>query len=147
MESELSSLRENEAWELVKLPEGKHMVGSKWVYKIKTGADGSVQRYKARLVAQGFTQKYGTDFDETFCPVVRLESLRMLIAKSVQQDLHLHQLDVTTAFLNGTLSEEVYMEQPKGFVCQGKEEFICKLKKSIYGLKQAPCCWNSTLDT
>ena len=147
MESELSSLQESEAWDLVKLPEGNHTVGSKWVYKVKIGPDGSVQRYKARLVAQGFTQKYGTDFDETFSPVVRLESLRMLIAKSVQHDLQLHQLDVTTAFLNGTLKEEVYMEQPKGFVCQGKEELVCKLKKSLYGLKQAPRCWNSTLDS
>ena len=79
METEMTSLQENEVWDLVKLPAGRKTVGSKWVYKIKTGADGSVQRYKARLVAQGFTQKYGTDFDETFCPVVRQESLRFLM--------------------------------------------------------------------
>ena len=105
-----------------------------------------MQRYKARLVAQGFTQKYGTDFDETFCPVVRQESLRLLIALSVQYGLTLHQVDVTTAFLNGTL-EEVYMRQPVGFVSQGEEELVCKLKKSIYGLKQSPRCWNVALDT
>ena len=121
---------------------------------MKTGADGSVQKYKARLVAQGFTQKYGTDFDGTFCPVVRQKSLRLLMALSTQHGLTLHQVDVSTVFLNGTFEEEVYMQQPKGFlllllsfVCQRKEEFVCKLKKSIYGLKQSPCCWNSTLDT
>ena len=105
-----------------------------------------MQRYKARLVAQGFTQQYGTDFDETFCLVVRQESLRLLMALSVKHGLSLHQVDVTTAFLNGTLENEVYMQQPKGFECQGKEEFVCKLNKSIYGLKQSPRCWNSTLD-
>ena len=146
MQTEMMSLKENDVWDLVKLPADKKVVGSKWVYKVKTGTDGSVQRYKARLVAQGFTQKYGTDFDETFCPVVRQESLRLLMALSVQHGLTLHQFDVTTAFLNGTLDEEVYMQQPQGFTCQGKEELVCKLKKSIYGLKQSPRCWNSTLD-
>ena len=147
METEMKSLRENNVLDLVKLPEGKRTVGSKWVYKVKTGADGSVQRYKARLVTQGFTQQYGTDFDETFCPVIRQESLRLLMALSVKHGLSLHQVDVTTAFLNGTLEDEVYMQQPKGFECQGKEEFVCKLNKSIYGLKQSPRCWNYTLDT
>ena len=84
MKTEMTSLRENDVWDLVELPVGKKVVGCKWVYKVKTGADGSVQRYKARLVAQGFTQKYGTNFDETFCPVVRQESLRRLMALSVQ---------------------------------------------------------------
>ena len=146
METEMTSLRENHVWDLVKLPVGKKTVGSKWVYKVKTGADGSVQRYKARLVAQGFTQQYGIDFDETFCPVVRQESLRLLMALSVRYGLSIHQVDMTIAFLNGTLEDEVYMQQPKGFECPGKEEFVCKLIKSIYGLKQSPCCWNSTLD-
>ena len=146
METEMTSLRENHVWDLVKFPVGKKTVGSKWVYKVKTGADGSVQRYKARLVAQGFTQQYGTDFDETFCPVVRQESLQLLMALSVRYGLSIHQVDVTTAFLNGMLEKEVYMQQPKGFECPGKEEFVYKLNKSIYSLKQLPCCWNSTLD-
>ena len=124
METKMTSLRENHVWDLVKLPTGKRTVGSKWVYKVKTRADGSVQRYKARLVAQGFTQQYGTDFDETFCPVVRQESLQLLTALSVKHGLSLHQVDVTTAFLNGTLEDEVYMQQPKGFECQGKEKFV-----------------------
>ena len=83
------------------------------------------------------------DYDETFCPVVRLESLRTLIALSVQNDLQLHQIDVTTAFLNGELKEEVFMNQPNGFIKEGQEYLVCKLKRSIYGLKQSPRCWNS----
>lgn len=141
----MSSVQENDVWELVDLPEDRKPVGSKWVFKAKTNADGHIERYKARLVAQGFSQKFGTDYDETFSPVVRLESVRTLIATSVQQGLQLHQVDVTTAFLNGKLEEEVYMKQPEGFVVPGKEHLVCKLKKSIYGLKQSPRCWNSTL--
>ena len=98
------------------------------------------------MVAQGFTQQYGTDFDETLCPVVRQESLWLLMSLSVKHGLSLHQVDVTTTFLNGTLDDEVYIQQPKGSQCQGKEELACKLNKSIYGLKQSPHCWNSTLD-
>ena len=124
METELNSLDENDVWDLMKLPPGRKTVGSKWVFKKKTGADGKVERYEARLVAQGFTQKYGMDYDETFCPVVRLESLRMLIALSVQQNLKLQQVDVTTAFLNGSLEEEVYMRQPEGFEAKGKEHLV-----------------------
>ena len=147
MNTEMESLKENDVWDLVEPPVGQKIIGCKWVYKIKTGEDGSVQRYKARLVAQGFTQKYGTDFDETFCPVVRQESLRLLMALSVQHGLTLHQIDVTTAFLNGKLDKKVYMHQPNGYVCKGKEKYVCKLTKSIYGLKQSPRCWNLTLDT
>lgn len=147
MEAEMKSLRENDVWDLVKLPPDRKTVGCKWVYKKKTGADGSVERFKARLVAQGYTQQYGMDYDETFCPVARLESLRVLIALSVQHGLKLHQVDVTTAFLNGTLEEEVLMKQPEGFEIKGKENLVCKLKKSIYGLKQSPRCWNVALDT
>ena len=135
METEMRSLKSNDVWELVELLPGKKAVGSKWVYKVKTGADGSLKRYKARLVAQGFTQKYGSDYDETFCPVVRQESLRALTALSVQYGLKLHQVDMTIVFLNGNLEEEVYMTQPKGFVTKGEEHLVCKLKKSIYGLK------------
>ena len=105
------------------------------------------QCYKARLVAQGFSQKYGTDYDESFCSVVRLESVRTLIALAVQYGLHLRQVDVTTAFLNDELEEEVYMKQPEGIIAEGKENLVCKLNKSIYGLKQSPKCWNTTLDT
>lgn len=141
MELEMKSLHDNDVWELVDLPAGRKAVGSKWVYKVKTGAD---ERYKTRL---GFTQRYESDYDETFSPVVRQESLLVLIALSVQYGLKLHQVDITTAFLNGTLKEEVYMRQPKGFAAEGAEHLVCKLKKSIYGLKQSPRCWNVVLDT
>ena len=146
MEKEMKSLRESEVWDLVELPSGRKPVGSKWVFKVKTDEDGNVERYKARLVAQGFTQKFGADYDETFCPVVRLESIRTLIALSVQHGLQLHQVDVTTAFLNGKLEEEVFMKQPEGFVAKGREHLVCRLKKSLYGLKQSPRCWNTALD-
>ena len=147
MDAEMKSLADNDVWDLVPLPKGRKTVGSKWVYKVKTGEDGEIQRYKARLVAQGYTQRFGTDYDETFCPVIRQESLRVLIAQSVQYGLDLHQMDVTTAFLNGTLEEEVFMQQPEGYEVKGEEKLVCRLKKSIYGLKQSPRCWNIALDS
>ena len=147
MEKEMKSLKDNEVWELTSLPPGKKAVGCKWVYKVKINNDGSVERYKARLVARGFDQRYGSDYDETFCPVVRLESLRTLIALSTQRELELHHVDVNTAFLNGTLQEEVYMSQPTGYEEKGKEHLVCRLRKSIYGLKQSSRCWNTALDS
>ena len=145
MTKEMKSLDDNKVWDLVELPKGRSPVGSKWVFKVKTGADGLVEHYKARLVAQGYSQHFGTDYDETFCPVIRLESLHALIAFGVQNGLLMHLIDVTTAFLNGELEEEVYMKQPEGFI-RGEKHLVCKLKKSIYGLKQSPRCWNSVLD-
>ena len=110
-------------------------------------ADGTLERYKARLVAQGCTQIFGLDYEETFSPVVRFESIRCLLAMATQHKLCLHQMDVSTAFLHGELSEEVYLKQPEGFVESGKENLVCRLKRSIYGLKQSPRCWNHTLDS
>ena len=129
----MTSLKENEVWELSTLPPGKKAIGSKWVYKVKTNGDGTIERYKARLVAQGFNQKFGSGYDETFSPVVRQESLRTLIALSAQRGLELHHVDVATAFLNGTLEEEVYMEQPKGYEESRGEYLVCRLRKSILG--------------
>lgn len=146
MEAELDSLHKNEVWELTELPPNRKVVGSKWVYKKKQDADGNVERYKARLVAQGYNQRYGEDYDETTSPVVRFESIRTLIGLAVKKELHLHQLDVGTAFLNGELKETIYMKQPEGFEILGKEHLVCKLKKSIYGLKQSSRCWNEALD-
>ena len=145
-EKEMRSLVENDVWELVQPPVNRKIVGSKWVFKVKHDGDGRVERYKARLVAQGYTQQRGADYDETFSPVVRMESLRTVIGLAARNGLKLHQLDVTTAFLNGRLQEEVYMHQPEGFVAQGQEHLVCKLNRSLYGLKQSPRCWNSTLD-
>ena len=141
------SLQKNDVWELVKLPNGRKTVGSKWVFKEKIGADGSIEHYKARLVAQGYSQQRGLDYDETFSPVVRTESVCALIALAAKNNMILHHLDVTTAFLNGTLDEEIYMKQPEGFEIKGKEHLVCKLRKSIYGLKQASRCWNTAFHT
>ena len=147
MEMEMKSIQENDVWDLVELPKHRKAIGSKWVFKHKIGVDGSVERYKACLVAQGFSQRYGVDYDEIFCPVVRFESLQTLISLAVQNGLKLHQMDVTAAFLNGDLKEEVYMNQPEGFIEEGKEEhLVCKLKHSLYGLKQSQRCWNSVRD-
>ena len=146
MQKEMDSIYSNNVWDLVEQPENRKPIGSKWVFKKKTKADGSIERYKARLVAQGFSQKPGLDYDETFSPVIRFESFRNLVAVAVQKGLKLHQLDITAAFLNGHLEDEVFMRQPEGFVVEGKEHLVCRLKQSLYGLKQSPRCWNSTLD-
>ena len=146
MEAEFQSLQANEVWELVPPPKDRKVISSKWVFKCKMGEHGHVERYKARLVAQGYSQRPGIDYEETFSPVVRFESVCSVIALAVCGDMKLHQMDVKTAFLNGELSEEVFMSQPEGFVEKGKENFVCRLKKSIYGLKQSPCCWNTALD-
>jgi len=147
MQKEIESLYSNDVWDLVELLNNRKPVGCKWVFKRKTKANGSNERYKARLVAQGFSQKQGLDYDKTFSPVIRFESFCNLFAVAVQKGLKLHQLDITAAFLNGHLEEEVFMNQPEGFKVEGKEHLICMLKQSLYGLKQSPRCCNSTLDT
>jgi hypothetical protein len=134
---EIDALAKNGTWDLVDLPPGRKAVKSKWVFKLKT--DG---RYRARLVAKGFTQIPGIDFDETFSPVARFESLRLLLALAALEDWEIHQLDVKSAFLNGVLDEEIYMEQPQGFIIEGEESKVCRLHKAIYGLKQASRAWN-----
>ena len=139
---EYESLLENETWDLVDLPRDRKAVGSRWVFKVKHHSDGRVERYKCRLVAKGYSQLYGADYDETFSPVVRFSSIRTLLSFAVQNNLHVHQMDVVTAFLNGHLEEEIYMEQPEGYVKPGQEHLVCKLKRSIYGLKQSPRCWS-----
>ena len=146
MTSEIKSLQDNQVWDLVELPKGRRTVSCKWIFKKKLDADGNVERYKSRLVARGFTQKPGIDYDETFSPVVRFESIRTVIAVAAKNSLNLHQMDVKTAFLNGELEEDIYMQQPEGFVEKGKENYVCKLNRSLYGLKQAARCWNTALD-
>ena len=146
MESEMKSLNKNKVWELVKLPKGRKAIGCKWIFKTKIDGDGNIERYKARLVAQGYTQKFGVDYDQTFSPVVSFESIRSIISIAAKNGLKLHQIDVKTAFLNGELSEEICLKQPEGFVSKGYEDYVCKLKRSIYGLKQSARCWNVELD-
>ncbi|KAL7278680.1 hypothetical protein ACG7TL_007682 [Trametes sanguinea] len=135
--AEYDSLMENKTWVLVPRPKDRQVVANRWVYDIKH--DG---RYKARLVAKGFTQVWGEDYHETFSPVARFESIRYLLAHAALEDWDIESMDVKTAFLNGDLEEEIYMEQPEGWVVRGKENYVCLLKKAIYGLKQASRQWN-----
>lgn len=143
---EYDALMNNETWKLVKLPSGRQAIGSKWVFKVKHKPDGSVDRFKARLIAKGFSQKPGIDYNETFSPVVHRSSLRALLSYGVNRGMMIHQMDVVTAFLNGKLSEEIFMTQPEGFVVAGKTDLVCRLDRSLYGLKQSPRCWNQVLD-
>ena len=140
-DDEIASLAKNETWDLVQLPKGKSTVGCKWVLKKKRGANGEVNRYKARLVAQGFTQRKGIDYREVFSPVVRYSSIRTLLAIANQYDMEIHQMDVISAYLNGVLEEEIYMKQPPGYVDPKNPTKVCRLRKSLYGLKQSARCW------
>uniref|UniRef100_A0A2N9GZ77 Integrase catalytic domain-containing protein n=1 Tax=Fagus sylvatica TaxID=28930 RepID=A0A2N9GZ77_FAGSY len=144
--SEIESILQNHTWELVDLPPGCKPLGYKWIVKRKMKADGSIDKYKARLVVKGYKQKEGVDYFDTYSPVTRITSIRMLIAIATLYNLEIHQMDVKTAFLNGELDEEIYMEQPEGFIVPGKEKKMCRLVKSLYGLKQAPKQWHEKFD-
>ncbi|KAK8926176.1 hypothetical protein KSP39_PZI018366 [Platanthera zijinensis] len=148
MVEEMDSLQKNQTWDLVNLPKGAKAIRSKWVFRKKESTSGKDQwRYKARFVAKGFVQKRGVDFDEIFSPVVKHCSIRMLLAIAAMWDMELEQMDVKTAFLHGSLDEEIYILQPDGFVRPGDEKKVCKLKRSLYGLKQAPRMWNKRFST
>ena len=134
-------MRDNGIWDLVKFPEGAKPIGCKWIFKTKRDSKGNVERYKARLVAKGFAQKEGIDFKETFSPVASNDSFRVIMALVAHYDLELHQMDVKTAFLNGDIDETIYMVQPENFISGDPKSMVCKLKKSIYGLKQASRQW------
>ena len=146
MKDELKSMSINDVWDLVEIPKGAKTVGCKWVYKTKHDSKGNIERFKARLVAKGFTQREGIDYTETFSPVSSKDSFRIIMVLVSHYDLELYQMDVKTAFLNGDLHENVYMAQPEGFAVEGKEHMGCKLKKSLYGLKQASRQWYIKFD-
>lgn len=144
MKTELQALNLNHTWDIVKLPKGKKPVSCKWVYKIKQKADGSIERYKAGLVAKGFTQKHGIDFHETFSPVVKFTTIRSIVALVLKMGWNIHQFDVNNAFIHGELHEDVYMKVPPRLTVSSPS-LVCKLKKSLYGLKQASRQWYARL--
>ncbi|WVZ57337.1 hypothetical protein U9M48_007731 [Paspalum notatum var. saurae] len=143
VQSELDSILSNGTWELIERPYGCKPVGCKWVFKKKLRPDGTIEKYKARLVAKGYTQKEGEDFFDTYSPVARMTTIRVSLSPVVSYGLIIHQMDVKTAFLNGELQEEIYMERPRW----GQESKVCKLLKSLYGPKQAPKQWHEKFDT
>jgi hypothetical protein len=122
------------------------VVSSRWLFKIKYASNGSIEKYKERFAACGFSQKEGIDYEDSFAPVARYSSIRTIIALATKMKWKLHQLDVKTTFLNGIIEEEVYIEQPQGFEVEDRKSNVCKLKKSMYGLKQAPRAWYGRID-
>ncbi|GKA33761.1 retrovirus-related pol polyprotein from transposon TNT 1-94 [Tanacetum coccineum] len=137
----MNALDHNSTWALVDLPAHKNPIGYKWVFSVKMNPNGLIARLKARLIAKGYAQTYGIDYSKTFSPVVKISSIRLFISLAATYDWALHQLDVKNAFLHGDLEEEVYIEQPPGFVAQGEYGRVCKLKKALYGLKQSLRAW------
>jgi hypothetical protein len=154
MHEEYQSLLINDTWSLVELPRGRKTIKNKWVYKLKLAADGSVSRFKARLVAKGFTQRPGIDYQETFSPVAKFDSIRTILSIAAAEDLNITQFDVRTAFLNGDVDAEIYMEEPLGFQTpsfhtrfnQAQQKMACLLRKALYGLKQSARVWNRKFD-
>jgi transposase InsO family protein len=146
MEEEMSMIQKNKTWELVDKPEDSHIIGVKWVFRTKLNADCSINKYKARLVVKGYAQIFGVDYSDTFAPVSRLDTIRLVLAIAAQKGWKVFQLDVKSAFLNGDLQEEIYVEQPEGFVVQGGEDKVYLLKKALYGLKQASRAWYSKIN-
>ena len=142
----MDSIMSNRTWEVVEYPYGCKPVGCKWVFKKKLRPDGTIEKYKARLVAKGYTQKEGEDFFDTYSPVARLTTIRVLLSLADSHGLIDYQMDIKTTFLNGELDEGMYMEQPVGIVANGQEGMVCKLLKALYGLKQAPKKWHEKFD-
>jgi hypothetical protein len=145
MDAEMAALHRNGTWRLVPPRSGLNVIDSRWVYKLKHNADGSVDRYKARLVAKGFKQREGIDYGDTFSPVIKHTTIRILLTLAVSNGWCMRQFDVQNAVLHGVLSEDVYMSQPPGYVDSRYSRYLCKLQKSLYGLKQAPRAWFSRL--
>ena len=146
MNLEMESMYSNSVWELVDLPDGVKPIGCKWIYKRKRGVNEKVETFKARLVAKGYTQNEGVDYEETFLPIAMFKSIRILLSIAAYFDYEIWQMDVKTAFLNDNLDESIYMMQPEGFVSPDQEQKVCKLQRSIYGLKQASRSWNIRFD-
>lgn len=146
MDEEIEVIEKNDTWDLVDLPEGKKSIGVKWVYRSKFNEKGEFQKHKARLVAKGYVQQHGIDYGETYAPVAKLDTVRAVLAVAAENRWPVYQMDVKSAFLNGILNEEVYVDQPPGYEISGRERMVYKLKKALYGLKQAPRSWYSRID-
>ncbi|UYV70659.1 hypothetical protein LAZ67_8000192, partial [Cordylochernes scorpioides] len=146
MEEEFHSLTSHNVWTLVPKPENENLIKGKWIFNIKMNPDGSIDKRKARFVAMGHNQKPGIDYEESFAPVMKLDSLRTLIAIASQQNMKIEQYDVKTAYINAELKDDVYLEQPEGFVQAGQENKVCKLNRSLYGLPQSGRCWNEKIN-
>ena len=147
MDLEIAALHRNQTWDLVEQPPEVNLIGCKWVYKLKHKPDGSIERYKARLVAKGYNQTHGLDYFETFSPVVKAATIRIILTVALSFQWEIRQLDVHNAFLNGELEEQVYMSQPPGYLDTTFPTKVCRLKKAIYGLKQAPRAWFQRLSS
>lgn len=147
MEAEIKAIEKNRTWELTDLPTCAKRIGVKWIYKTKLNEFGEVDKFKARLVAKGYSQEHGIDYTEVFAPVARMDTVRMVLALAAQRGWTIFQLDVKSAFLHGTLNEDVYVDQPKGFEKKGCEQMVYKLHKALYGLKQAPRAWFSCIES
>jgi hypothetical protein len=145
MDEEMVALDANATWELVALPKDKKTIRCNWVYKVKHNADGSVNKYKTRLVAKGYAQTYGIDCEETYNPIAKMITIRTIIVITIAKGWLLHQMDVKNVFLHGDLQEEVYMEQPPGYVDQTHPNLVYRLKKVLYSLKQAPRTWSDKI--
>jgi len=141
MKIEMEALEKNETWKKCILPTGKKPIGCRWFFTIKHKADGTIERYKARLVPKGYTQTYGIDYSETFSPVAKIGTIGVLFSIATNKNWPLHQFDVKNVFLHGDFKEEVYMEAPSGFSEDFQRNEVCKLKKAICGLKQSPHAW------
>jgi hypothetical protein len=141
MLDEFNALLRNDTWSLVSCPPGANVVTSKWIYRHKLNPDGTLSRYKARWVVRGFTQQAGMDYGETFSPVVKPATIRVVLALATSHSWPIHQLDVSNAFLHGNLQETVYCQQPSGLIDPNLPTHVCRLNKSLYGLKQAPRTW------
>lgn len=146
IDEEINNLKKNQTWELVPKPPNARVIGSRWLFRRKYDEEGNVLKYKARLVAKGYSQVAGIDFNETFSPVIRIKSIRILLALAVELNYEVHQMDINAAYLNGTLNEDIYMSQPEGTAEKGKEHLVCHLKRSLYGLRQSGREWNKCLD-
>lgn len=136
MEDELASIYKNGTWDLVPLPVDRKAIATKWIYRVKTNADGTIAKLKARLVAKGFQQKAGQDYFETFAPVVKWNTLRSIVALAGYQGWNIFHFNVKTAFLNGIIEEDIYVSPPPGFDSSSQSNYVCKLKKALYGLEQ-----------